>query len=286
MPGGERILSPECHVAVQDLTLFLGKLLNGKLEDCLMDKLAQFIESEREVYEHNNMFALGLGQADRYYRFLHRVYARYLDLSPRVVDNVKRSMDIAKEQGNGPVGPELWESQMQGRELGEQLQLEIESFYLFGTIFLDRVACFIEGYFQKPSEGRIDTHRKLKNKLREFVVEKGLALPEGFEASVDYLENDLAEFRDKDITHDKSPRTIRGITWDSDGVTGIHKSRVYPREGDPLASGTPPPNLMNAIEIYVENYARKLVTVISGGVFDLLDPVLERHSFDDVGEMA
>ncbi len=35
-----------------------------------------------------------------------------------------------------------------------------------------------------------------------------------------------------------------------------------------------------------ENYARKLVTVISGGVFDLLDPVLERHSFDDVGEMA
>ncbi len=34
------------------------------------------------------------------------------------------------------------------------------------------------------------------------------------------------------------------------------------------------------------NYARKLVTVISGGVFDLLDPVLERHSFDDVGEMA
>jgi hypothetical protein len=34
------------------------------------------------------------------------------------------------------------------------------------------------------------------------------------------------------------------------------------------------------------SYARKLVTAISSGVFDLLDPVLERHSFDDVGEMA
>ena len=35
-----------------------------------------------------------------------------------------------------------------------------------------------------------------------------------------------------------------------------------------------------------ESYARKLVTVISGGVFDLLDPVLERHSFDELGEVA
>ncbi len=35
-----------------------------------------------------------------------------------------------------------------------------------------------------------------------------------------------------------------------------------------------------------KSYARKLVTVISGGVFDLLDPVLERHSFDELGEVA
>ena len=39
-------------------------------------------------------------------------------------------------------------------------------------------------------------------------------------------------------------------------------------------------------EDLIGNYARKLVTVISGGVLDLLYPVLERHSFDDVGEMA
>ncbi len=34
------------------------------------------------------------------------------------------------------------------------------------------------------------------------------------------------------------------------------------------------------------SYARKLVTVISGGVFDLLDPLLERHSIDEFGEVA
>ena len=34
------------------------------------------------------------------------------------------------------------------------------------------------------------------------------------------------------------------------------------------------------------SYARKLVTALSGGVFDLLDPVLERYSFDEFGELA
>jgi hypothetical protein len=34
------------------------------------------------------------------------------------------------------------------------------------------------------------------------------------------------------------------------------------------------------------SYGRKLVTALSGGVFDLLDPVLERYSFDEFGELA
>ena len=34
------------------------------------------------------------------------------------------------------------------------------------------------------------------------------------------------------------------------------------------------------------SYARKLVTAISGGVFDLLDAVFEFHSLDDLGELA
>jgi hypothetical protein len=34
------------------------------------------------------------------------------------------------------------------------------------------------------------------------------------------------------------------------------------------------------------SYARKLVTGLSGGVFDLFDAVPERHSFDDFGELV
>ena len=35
----------------------------------------------------------------------------------------------------------------------------------------------------------------------------------------------------------------------------------------------------------VVSYARKLVTGLSGGVFGYLDSVLERHSFDEFGEL-
>ena len=34
-----------------------------------------------------------------------------------------------------------------------------------------------------------------------------------------------------------------------------------------------------------KSYVRKLVTELSGGVFGCLDSVLERHSFDEFGEL-
>ena len=47
--------------------------------------------------------------------------------------------------------------------------------------------------------------------------------------------------------------------------------------------------MRRAVATYVgklKSYARKLVTAISGGVFDLLYPVLERDSVDDLGELV
>ncbi len=71
-------------------------------------------------------------------------------------------MEITKRQGGGPVGPDRLKLHDEAVALQDFLHLEYESFCLFGTIFLDRVACFIEGYFGKPAkEGRIDKHRSL-----------------------------------------------------------------------------------------------------------------------------
>ena len=39
------------------------------------------------------------------------------------------------------------------------------------------------------------------------------------------------------------------------------------------------------VGVRVPSYVRKLVTELSGGVFGYLDSVLERHSFDEFGEL-
>ena len=46
------------------------------------------------------------------------------------------------------------------------------------------------------------------------------------------------------------------------------------------------PTLSQNLLYFWLSYARKLVTAISGGVFDLLDAVFEFHSLDDLGELA
>jgi hypothetical protein len=51
------------------------------LTNLIGDKLLEFIECERTRYEDSNMFAFGLSQVSRYYRFLSIIYARYTEVS-------------------------------------------------------------------------------------------------------------------------------------------------------------------------------------------------------------
>lgn len=223
--------------------------------------LLNFIRQEREHYagNDNNRFAFSLGQASRYYRFLHIIYARYVEANARFMANIRRMTEIIKRQGGGPVGPEFQKLCDEGGALQDVLHLEYESFCLFGTIFLDRVACFIEGYFGKPAEkGRIDKHRSLKNKLAAYAYDKGLVVPEGFADSVAFLEGNLAEFRDKEITHDKSWRSMHLTAWGPEGKTRLGKTKIFPREGDEQVEGKEPGELLTAIK----EYAHQLVSLI------------------------
>ena len=47
-----------------------------------------------------------------------------------------------------------------------------------------------------------------------------------------------------------------------------------------------PGGLLITMAVCMTSYARKLVTAISGGVFDLFDAVLERHSLDEFGQLV
>ena len=219
-----------------------------------MNSLLDFIVRERERYtdRDNNRFAFSLGQAARYYGFLQIVYSRYVDANVRFIDNSKHMRAALVKQSDGTSGPERHALYVEGRDVAELLHLDYESFYLFGTIFVDRIACFIEGYFGAPRQGRIDKHRSLKNKLIAYADEKRLVLPDGFADSVAFLEDSLAEFRDKVITHDKSWRSMPMTVWTPEGEARLGKTKLYPTEGDKQVEGKEPKELLEAIDRYIE----------------------------------
>lgn len=226
--------------------------MDKKSTNANADKLTDYIGHERMRYEDDNKFAFGFGQVSRYYRFLVLIYERYAELSSQFMENSLRTTELCKAQGSGPVGEELSRLLLEGQDLQVQLHLELESFFMFGTVFLDRAACFIEWYFGKPNTGRISSHRRLRNKLPVYVLEKGLTLPEGFESCVTLLEDGLAEFRDKEIVHDRSPRSFHITRFNSDGETSLSKGRLYPREGERHVDGKTPQELIELVERYVD----------------------------------
>ena len=235
------------------------------------DKLSEFIGREREKYADTSLFAFGLGQAHRYYRFLHIIISRYADVSAKFMENTERQLAISKAQGSGPIGAEHWRLTLEARDLQDQLHLEIESFFLFGTIFLERAANFIETYFGKPINGRVNTRHLLNKELAGYAAEKNLALPEGLTDTMSYLEEELAKYRNKQITHDNDLRSLHGTTFDGEGHTGLGKPKINPRDDDKWVESAKPPVLLEAIERYVDHLISLIETNRSKTQFELSD---------------
>ena len=71
-----------------------------------------------------------------------------------------------------------------------------------------------------------------------------------------------------------------GLSQTEEGISAV-AAGVAARPAADLALG----DLTTNIVLRAVSYVRKLVTELSGGVFGYLDSVLERHSFDEFGEL-
>lgn len=117
-------------------------------------------------------------------------------------------------------------------QLGLAIQLEIESFYLFAKILLDEAARAIEFYFGSMPRMALDSHDDLTKRIAGYARHHQLVLPTRFVERTRRLKSDVSDFRDQQIAHHKSPRTIRGIYYNQEGTTRMVSSRLYPTERD------------------------------------------------------
>src|SRR6266496_248045 len=113
-----------------------------------MTALTDFISSERERFanEDNNKFAMSFSQISRCSAFLDVIIERYEEASQQFFQNTK-SMQATRLPGTHPMTSEQIALHNEGVRLTLLLHLEIESFYLFAKIFLDKIAHALEFYF-------------------------------------------------------------------------------------------------------------------------------------------
>jgi hypothetical protein len=222
--------------------------------------LNDFIEDERKRFctRDNNVFAFSLGHVCRYLTFLNIIEGRYSKVGQLFVAN-SNELRAAVPSGTPKLTDEQRRLLDEGTELTFRLHLEIESFYLFAKILLDKVAHAIEFYFGAVRGVSLDSHDDLVKCLDKYAKGKRLNLPTNFVEKARSLKKDVSDFRDYEIAHEKSPRRLNITGFSADGHTSLISSMLYPTEKDQQVSSKHLGDLGNEIEEYVQ-----LLTVLLG----------------------
>ena len=216
----------------------------------LRERFGDFIELQRKRFttRHGNCLALSVGQVLHYRDFLAILLPRYESATDRLIAASAQLQDATESDGDIAV------ALSKHTEAFNELHLEIESFYLFGDILLDKTARFVEDYFGKARKLSLASHNKLVDHIEGFCSAKELDRPSGLKSKAEGLEKLLSEYRDKQIAHQWNPRTVRGIVHSTKGSPRARATSMvmYPRDDEKgqTESGTPD-QLIQQIDTYL-----------------------------------
>jgi len=214
-----------------------------------------FIEGERNRYETHdgNRLAIGGANVSRYCEYLVVILGRYESASRALNANLLAfsASTSEKEVKSGTLDAEQMQRLAEGGRLSMLVHLEIEAFYVFAKVLLDRLADFVEMYFGKAHGISLASHDKLAKHLSGYAALKGLTLPPELDDTLLYLREHLIEFRDKQVTHQHNLRVLRGTGAAHEGATML-VTHLYPKPSDTDARSVRLHELSDAVNRYVD----------------------------------
>lgn len=219
-----------------------------------MKKLSDFISVERARFEnrYNNMFSFTFSEILRYYDYLQIILSKYKSISEKFADNFKAMQTAFK--GNGTVNDEQMKLLLNNRDIHTRLHLEIESFYLFAKILLDKIAIALQFYFGSARGLPLSSHDKLTKNFEGYLAVKRLTNDPKLLEEIKKLKEDISDFRDKQIQHIqdfRQGRVIRATGFDGSGNTRISLTTLYPTEKDKQYDSRLLPEMLTEIEGYI-----------------------------------
>lgn len=220
----------------------------------IIDRFAAFIRSEFERYDadDNNRVGVSLRQIERYLRFVEIARSRYLSISTKVAERFRKRMeDPARNPGTRVLTPEEIAEQQKDGQLNLHLHFEIESFFLFAMILLDKVAHFIGDYFGQVQRISFRSHDKLRKGIDQYSKAKHLQIPSGMTDSMIELRSLIKDYRDDYIAHLQNPRAVHGTRFAANDATQIDIETINWKEQDKQVSSPPIEHVCSVIERYM-----------------------------------
>jgi hypothetical protein len=223
--------------------------------------LSNFIGKHRDRFtnKHDNIFTLSFGKVFRRLGFLKIIQARYAEASAAFIANCEATRKaLPAGSGPQPVSQDTEALLKKASHITRTLHLESESFYLFAKIILDDVARAIEYYFGAQRGLALDSHDDLTERMPRYAAAKGLTISEDLVTAATDLRKRISDFRDSQIAHEKSPRTMYGTSWSPSEGARIVTTRIFPKttDPDPAQNGMEAlPELRKAIDAYLDQVA-------------------------------
>ena len=208
------------------------------------DRIDMFIETLRSDVrtghldvELGNILTSSVRQWHRYRDFLRTVLSRYQEANATFMAAFHRHAEVAKAAAQGRPDsrsrtPDEWQEYPQLERFGCAVHLEVESFYIFAKVLLDRTADTFGHYFGEQWKGMGSTYSKLSRNFERIRNQRGLALqPTRLARTLPDLLARIVCVRDVMIEHLSEPRRIPG-TAVVDGRATISMILLYPTSGD------------------------------------------------------
>jgi hypothetical protein len=212
------------------------------------NRLTDFIQTNRGRMpdKANNTFAMAFSQCSRYYYDLEIIQDRYHEASRDFMENTEvlrrdcRRYDYARSV-----------------DVSQRLHLEIESFYLFAKLFLDRVADAFAFFFDFRWGGRGSTHSKLADKYdgkRAYHIYLPTLSGE-LRQLIAELKQIVIEHKTDVIEHIQEAGMMHATTYTSDGKTRIMPNVIYGSADDVIKyveqQSLTPDEILQRLDTYV-----------------------------------
>jgi hypothetical protein len=239
-------------------------------QEIAVEALYSLSQEESGKYEtrDDNLFTVSLAQLVRYRQFLAIIIGRYestIHAWRSSLDEIQTEFELKSrsQPGSSSMTDAELAAWMKNSELTTRLHLEIESFYVFAKILLDKTALFIQNYFGQEQGCSLASHHKFSKCWKRYGQLKGLVYPEGLPRSLSLLQEQICNFRDKQISHLQNLRTLKPTLYSLADTYDVRLGLTYipPRERD---SERPP------VESVALHQLLEEVDTYTGHVIDLV----------------